>query len=297
MISAGTTRRQFLKQTAIAAVATTMSALRNPLWALPEMGVRAAGFTLRIELSGLWFLALVDRQIYALAIPPKKWPQPGSIDEHDMHHYPRLFIEKNSSPMECSAQSNRCSAQFDIKGSIEWPEQLQRKMTSQFKLPDGVTNFNLLGKHFDRDKLTKATRVPLSFADPCSVLAPVPFKYEAALGCELPPTSLASKLVYTVPLEGKDFLVRFDGGPGPISVDPGDVLTLKVKNTTPKYSRCADPDPENHVDVKYAKHFKSHYHFLKGLNLNKCYPVPIFDKSKHDLVISGLYTCMMGGGS
>jgi hypothetical protein len=76
--------------------------------------------------------------------------------------------------------------------------------------------------------------------------------------------------------------------------DEDGTVTLKIKNTTEKHSHARDP-LESEDDGTDAKHFAMHYGFLEKRPSAECYPVRMKSSLEGESV-SGLYTCMFGGG-
>jgi hypothetical protein len=251
---------------------------------------------LTVELSGLWFLVLRKNRVFALAASPDSQAEAG-VPQTLIHH-PRLFVSNEHMPQGGQNDVDPAFRKYDIEGDMAWPTTMQ--MVDQAELPVHITNFTKLkGYRFNEAEFDHSVKVPLSFDTPCEEFPDTTFRYQRQSGgqCSWQGTDdarLAWKLVYKATVPGDEFPLDFPGAPKHSLKVKGDELKLIIRNTTEKFSRAADPDKTNHDDDKDAHHFLEHYKYLEPISgMEKCYPV----RTSKALVVSGLYTCMPGGGS
>jgi hypothetical protein len=294
------TRREFIKQTSIAAVVTAAGCSGEkpaPAASKKPVGSVDPEFQLQIEMSGLWFLAVSDGKMYALAKSP-----PTSPDEFT--HFPRLFVHRKYGPQAGKPDTEDASyLRYDITKSIEWPKEVQTT-TETPVLPESVTNLAALTGHpFDKANLTATDvySIPLNFGEPDeefprTMLKRTRFYYEFKEGMECgdPWKSnkvLAWRLKFYTWVTSPTLKLDLPGGPGELTPHNG-VLKLIFRNTIDEYSNAEPPKKD---DTTYAGHYVAHYEFLTpGIPAEqKCYPVRM---EQREAGVGGMYTCMFGGG-
>jgi hypothetical protein len=302
MKSNAKTRREFVKESGIASMAIMTSGIVNPSLQSPVRVRKSEDtFELKLEISGLWFLAVHDGHLYALASKPEILPAPAARPNTPFH-YPRLFVHSKHAPdggLQDTENPNYFG--FDLKGSIEWPRSVQVG-SEPSTLPQSVTNLTALAKTpFDPKHLTSPDvyKIPLDFGEPDeefprSGLKKMKFRYEwkrgQSCGAGWPhDVPLAWRLSYYTTVEGSSLNLKLPDGPGDL-VPRNGKLKLIFKNTTWEYSHPGKPKKD---DDLHAPHFKIHYDFLtKQLSdEQKCYPA----RTDRQPNVAGLYTCMFGG--
>ena len=298
-------RREFLKKAGVAAGAAAAGGTLA-CTADPSQGARRdePWFNLKLEISGLWFLALTGDKMQALAFKPGA-NCPGIPAQTGPVHFPCLFIHKMHDPKGGQQDNeNPDYVRFNIKESISWPNSV-RKSTDAPTLPKNVTNVAALADaEFNTDLLQCADvyQIPLNFGKPELDFPTINgkdilFSYERELGgdCGLGANvPLAWKLTYRTTVDGSNLDLKFRGGPTqPLNV-PDRELKLIIRNTTEKHCHANDPTEDDDLN---AKHYLNHYNFLKStISADKrCYPVRT-SKTSPKIAVSGLYTCMFGGG-
>jgi hypothetical protein len=297
MSSGDPTRRSFLKTSGLAAAALATNAVYpvSPLLDLPRAHPRK-GFKLIVEISGLWFLGLHNRTLMAVATGTQRSGR--SMLQSEVHH-PRIFVHCDHKP--CGGQPDKEDAlyrRFDITSSIVWPSAV--RVVPVTDLPPNITRLDKhTGQHFNPGHLRTSICVPLSFGELVEVFPRLGFHYtddgsrNCGWGTNVP---LAWKLIYYVDVIADSLAMTFPDG-SKQDLQPRDedgTLTLKIKNTTEKHSRARDPLESEDTGAD-AKHFIMHYDYLDKRPSSECYPVRM-KSSTEGKDVSGLYTCMMGGG-
>jgi hypothetical protein len=287
------TRRGFLKEAGVTAAAIAAASLGDPTEALSETVTSEAWawpwdhFTLTIELSGLFFLALVDSRLWAVINPTLGQGSP-------MRHFPRVFVHNENEPHGAKPDpKNKDYSYFDIDGCIEWPTSVPAATPAA--LPSQITRLTDAPHKcsLKMDAILSAHRIPLDLALVHQITVPhTTFQYKSELA-DCPAwgqgVQLAWKLIFSKKVKGKHLDIRFPGGPSKPLRSRENKLTLKIKNTIETYSYADDPVDD---DDKYASHFRAHYYFLERCGGPECYPV----REDQSFRVGGLYTCMPGGG-
>jgi hypothetical protein len=260
--------------------------------AAPHAGT---GFKLIVELSGLWFLGLHNETLTAVAAGTRHLE--GSL-AHPMHH-PRLFVHSEHGPQGGKPDKDDPNyRQFEITSSIAWQSEV--KSIAVTDLPPNITNLQKhTGHKFNPGHLKTSICVPLIFPELIEVFPRYGFTYtddgrnNCGWGTNVP---LAWKLIYLTDVLADRLSMTFPDGSSQTLIprDEDGTVTLKIKNTTEKHSHARDP-LESEDDGTDAKHFAMHYGFLEKRPSAECYPVRMKSSLEGESV-SGLYTCMFGGG-